>query len=519
MLAYKYLKTVYLLFLIITVPMIYTAEQLRGISIFSPRAQNDNAARDISGWHPYIHRYDATKNYKAFSLTSSYNQSLRPERMALTLFNSDTYTITGSQTKGREDTQELLADYFGLSPLFESNAFFKPYIYNLTLDGALYIGFDSWVKGLYTQFRTLGVWTQWNLNLSESIVNSPSESSFEKGYMAPTSVPVVYNSYTSAMQQSQPYGEVLPLKYGKISGAQSKSGFASLEWIFGYDFVNKETAHCGLNLRVTAPTGSRTKGKYFFEPRVGNGKLWEVGIGLTSHARVWEKDFDQELGFFVDLNVTHFCKGTERRSFDFLDNGFYSRYILLKEFDENGMFNNTVLPAINVTTLKCDVSVDLQFDGVLMFGYTHKNFICDIGYNAWIRTRERVHIKESIPANRYAFKGVQFVANPITGFPLNTTESTATIFETQPIIPDAMPIFISTSKLNARSAASPLLLTNKFFIHLAHTFTPQDHNRYAPFLGVGAEIEFEGINNHNAVQPDNTTMGQASIWLKGGIAY
>src|SRR5581483_10178240 len=342
------------LFYILLVTSLFThinaAEQLRGISIFSPRAQNDNAARDIAGWHPYIHRYDAQKNYKAFSLTSSYNQSLRPEKMSLVLFNNDTYTLTGSQVDGRADTQELLADYFGLSPAFAADAFFKPLIRNLTIDGALYVGFDSWVPRLYMQLRTLGVWTQWDLKLSEGILDTGEGVEFPAGYMATTAISAPYDSYTEAMTGTRAYGEVEKLKYGKIKGAQSKSGFASLEWILGYDFLSKETAHCGLNLRVTAPTGSRTKGKYFFEPRVGNGKLWEVGLGLTSHVRIWEKDAEQELGFFFDVNFTHFCKGTERRSFDFTKNGFYSRYILLKQFDQDGMFISKILPAINVTT-------------------------------------------------------------------------------------------------------------------------------------------------------------------------
>jgi len=510
----------FLLFLSLIISSTATAsEQLRGISIFSPRAQNDNAARDISGWHPYIHRYDAQKNYKAFSITPIFNQSLRPEKMSLALFNSDTYTLTGSQVPGRADTQELLADYFGLSPAFSADAFFKPLIRNLMIDGALYVGFDSWVKGLYMQFRTLGVWTQWDLHLSEGILTTGEDVPYPAGYMDVNAVNAPYLSYVEAMAGTRNFGEVERLKYGKIAKAQTKTGFASLEWIFGYDFVSKETAHCGLNFRVTAPTGSRTKGKYFFEPRVGNGKLWEVGFGFTSHARIWEKDADQELSFFFDVNFVRFCKGTERRSFDFTKNGFYSRYILLKEFNQEGMFTSKMLPAINVTTLKCKVSVDIQMDAVLMFGYTYNDFIFDLGYNGWIRSREHVHIAQRIPANRYGLKGVQYAASPITGLPLNTTESTATIFETQPIIPDDTPVFISTSDLNHKSAASPMLLTHKFFVHFAHTFCNDDRYVRSPFLGIGAEIEFEGINRGNAVQPDRTTMGQASVWLKGGISY
>ncbi len=505
--------------LLIPITTIIPSEQLRGISYFSPRSQNDNAARDIAGWHPYIHRYDADENYKAFSITPIFNQSLRPEKMSLALFNSDTYMLTGSQIEDRADTQELLADYFGLSPDFAANAFFKPLIRNLMLDGALYVGFDSWVKGLYMQFRTLIVWTQWDLHLTESLLSTGEDVPYPAGYMDVNSIFAPYNSYVEAMTGTRNFGQVERLKYGKIAGAQTKTGFASLEWIFGYDFVRRETSHFGLNFRVTAPTGSRTKGKYFFEPRVGNGKLWEIGLGLTSHVRIWEKDADQELGIFIDVNFTHFCKGTERRSFDFSENGFFSRYILLKQFDQDGQFTGTMLPAINVTTLKCKVSVDIQVDGVFMFGYTYNDFIFDIGYNGWIRSREKVSIKQRIAPDRYGLKGVQFAANPITGQLLNTTESTATIFETGPIIPDETPVFITTADLNPKSAASPLLLTHKFFVHIAHTFMNHPHAPISPFLGIGAEIEFEGINRGNVTQPDRTTMGQASLWLKGGISF
>jgi hypothetical protein len=440
--------------------------------------------------------------------------------MSLVFFNNDTYTVTGSQVPGRGDTQELLGDYFGLSPLYSGNEFFKPLIRNLIFDGALYIGFDRWVHGLYMQLRAPLVWTQWNLKLSEAINADGVGTPYPTGYMGKTAVNPPYESYTQAMQGTQSFGQVEKLQFGKIQGAQSKSGVAALEWIFGYDFISRETAHFGMNFRVSAPTGSRTKGKFFFEPRVGNGKLWQVGVGFTSHVRIWEKFGDQELGFFVDVNLTRLCKGVQHRSFDFTNNGFFSRYLLLKEFDENEMFTGIMKPAINVTTLKCHVHNDIQVDAVLMFGYNYNDFIFDIGYNGWIRSREKVSIHECIPANKYGIKGVTYAANPITQMLLNTTESTATIFETGTILfDDPSPVFISTADLNPKSAASPLLLTHKFFVHFGHTFSYTKKSPIDPFLGIGAEIEFEGINTRNAVQPDRTTMGQASIWFKGGISY
>ena len=504
----------------LTSSFLYSSEELRGISNFSPRSQDINAARDIVGWHPFIHRYDAEKNYSVLGFTPMYNQSLRPERISLALFNSDTFSLSGSQIPGRADTQELLADYFGLSPAFASDAFFKPLIRNLECDMALYIGLDTWVKGLYVQFRGPGVWTQWNLKLAESNLEQGENTPFPAGYMAANAVTPAYNSFTQAMKGFYPFGEVEKLKYGKICGAQTLSGLAALETVVGYDFIRRASSHVGFNFRASAPTGSRPKGEFFFEPRVGCGKHWQIGVGFTGHTRLWEKDGEQELSMFVDANFTNMLKARQRRSFDLCKNGFFSRYILVKEFDQNGMFTEKMLPAINITTLECDVRKSIQVDMVFMFGYKYNNFTFDIGYNGWIRSREKISLRECIPAHKYGLKGVQYAINTITNKPDNTTESTATIFETQPIVSDGLfPVFISTSDLNVKSAASPLILTQKLFWHIANSWPECSNHNAEPFLGIGAEIEFEGINTRNSYQPANTTMGQASVWFKGGVSF
>ena len=500
------------------VPEFNAVNQLRSISNFSPRSQDINAARDVVGWHPFIHRYDTNKNYSALAFTPQYNQSLRPKNISLALFNSDTFSLTGSGIPGREDTQELLADYFGLSPEFASNAFFKPLIQNLECDMAVYIGLNKWLPGLYMQFRGPGVWTKWNLKLSEENIDE-SSSPFPAGYMAADAVTPPYNSYTQAMRGTYPFGEVERLKYGKICGAQTLSGLAALEMVLGYDFIHRTTSHAGINFRASAPTGSRPKGEYLIEPRVGCGKHWQIGVGFTGHHQLWERDDEQNLIIWVDANFTNMLKAKQHRSFDFCRNGFFSRYILLKEFDEDGVFAQKMLPAINVTTLECAVRVSIQVDMVFMFAYTYKNFLFDIGYNGWIRSREKISLRQMIAPNRYGLKGVQYAVNPITGLPDNTTESSATIFETQQIVPDGLiPVFINTKDLNVKSAASPLLVTQKLFWNFSYSW-PDCCDHATPFFGAGAEIEFEGINSRNSYQPADTTMGQASFWLKGGAAF
>jgi hypothetical protein len=384
---------------------------------------------------------------------------------------------------------------------------------------ALYIGFDRWVKGLYLQLRGPAVWTQWNLKLLEENIEEGSNTPFPAGYMAADAVQPPYTSFTQAMKGCFPFGEVERLKYGKINEAQTLKGLAALEIVFGYDFIRKETSHVGFNFRASAPTGSRPKGEFFFEPRVGCGKNWQVGVGFTGHTRLWEKDGEQELAMYVDCNFITLVKARQRRSFDFKENGFFSRYILAKEFDQDGEFTKVIVPAINFTTLECNVHNSIMVDMVFMFGYTYNNFLFDIGYNGWIRSREKISLRQCIPKNKYGLKGVQFAVNTITGQPDDTTESTATIFETGPIIPDELPVFVNTSDIDVDSAASPLILTQKLFWHFAYKWPNKENHEYVPFLGIGAEIEFEGINDGNAYQPANTTMGQASVWLKGGFSF
>lgn len=498
-------------------------EYLAGVSTFTPRSQDINAARDIVGWHPLIHVPNKATTYVTAALTPLYNQSLRPREISLALFNTETLTISGSLVPGREPL-DLLADYFGLSPAFSSEISIKPLIQNALCDIGFYAGFDTWVPGLNFQLHAPVLLTKWNLELEEQVVTTGQNRPFPAGYMATNAVQAPVDSFVNAIKGNFAYGNVEALNKGIIHGSRKKAGCAAIDVAFGYDFVLKDVGHAGLNLRATIPTGSRTDGIYFFEPRVGFGKNWQLGVGFTGQILAWEKDTEQQLYFFLDLNLTHYFKARQRRSFDFKENGFLSRYILLKEFDTTGNFDGTVLPAINATTLTCDVHVNIQVDYILMFGYSYNDFLFDIGYNGWIRSKERIDLQQHIPNNRYGIKGIQNVVDPATGLLSNLTQSHATI-HAQSLLQQAVvadnpsPVFISTADINLSSAATPLVLTHKFFVHLSNSWPDCRRHPITPFVGLGAEIEFEGFNVHNAPHPDRPNMGQASIWIKGGFYY
>lgn len=497
-------------------------EILQGVSFFSPRSQSVNAARYEVGIHPFIHRYEQGSWYATLSFTPEYSRSFHPDHIADALFGTDVLFISGSQTDRGDN--DILADYFGLSTTFASTVFLTPHIENFIGTFSLYLGFDGWAPGLYFFAHAPAVWAKWDFKMDETVFDTGADTPYPALYMDVDSVQAPYTSFVDALKGNKTFGQMTTLPTaGKVCGPQTKGGLSDLLLILGYDIVSRPGGYAGFNLRVAAPTGNRSDGTFFFEPIIGNGKHWEIGAGFAGRVLVWEADGQQELSLFTELNFTHLLRATQRRSFDLCPNGFGSRFILLKQFDSDGNYNNNLVPGINVTTLCCDVRVDLQFEFLLMLGYSYNGFVADLGYNGWIRSKERITLKEKIPARTYALKGIQNVAT-IVGQPSLITQSTATVhgnnYADMALVADPdSPRFISTANIDPRSAASPMVLTHKIFAHINYGFEQTPADWCIPFLGLGTSIEFEGINTANTVKPNRNTLSQWAIWAKAGVAF
>jgi len=143
----------------------------------------------------------------------------------------------------------------------------------------------------------------------------------------------------------------------------------------------------------------------------------------------------------------HLFKAEQIRSFDFVTNGFASRYMLLEELvspEVGGLFvqeeqavlqyNRTLTPAINKTSLKTKVSVGVQADVVLKLSYQTGGLGVDVGYNFWARSKEKMRLLEQFESSRWAIKGdAQVYGDDFTALdttsiiPVNATQSKATI--------------------------------------------------------------------------------------------
>jgi hypothetical protein len=232
-------------------------------------------------------------------------------------------------------------------------------------------------------------------------------------------------------------------------------------------------SHLGILLKVVAPTGNKPKGRYIFEPIVGNRGHWELGVGVSTHMTLWSNIHDEysRLCLFFEGNVVHMFANDQIRSFDFKDNGFLSRYLLLKRFEstqlnaggdslftqdyiqnrisrENGLSTTResgfLTNAINFATRNAEVSIAGKGEAVAMLSYITNGFGWDVGYNIYGRSEEKVCIKTSCPCGIdtefLGFKGTEGVGyfdydvnnGTVSGVEssrfLNSTQSQSTIF-------------------------------------------------------------------------------------------
>jgi len=319
-----------------------------------------------------------------------------------------------------------------------------------------------------------------------------------------------------------------------------------------------------------------------FSPVIGNGGHFELGAGLTSSAQLWTSD-DEERSCYVylDANLAHLFKRKMYRTFE-LKNKPNSRYMLVQEMkspsenlfvgtESEYQYNGILKPLANITTCCTDVSVALQGELTVKFAFNNGNWSCDLGYNLWGRTGEKVCKGCSIPEKQYALKGDAWIYawqrnDRSKRSALGATESQADIHSgtntpiTSPYVPystyninkrkninidspdradvslfdillipqyapnDTTPYtvnstdngghkFLSCDSLN--TCKTPAALSHKVFAHISYAWAEdKDEDEWIPFLGLGGEAEFSG-----KTKGQYSALYQWGVWVKGGMAF
>jgi len=445
---------------------------------FSIRSQSVDSARELVGWTHFVNLTDKDCNYGVFSITPEYTRSFNSTNIAECLFGPDLVEcreihISGSRVAGRNSTTDWLADYFGLPTDYQSTLSVRPMIENFLVDFNFYIGLESLLDGLYFRVHAPIVHTRWRLNLHETVV-ATGTSGYAIGYFAPFAVPrsqlvTTFSDYAcdgdtpllanTTLTGVTPGPVFQPLKYGKWNcNKLTQTKLSDIIWALGWNFCENCDYHVGLNARGAIPTGTRPDGEYFFEPVVGNGHHWELGVGFTGHYTFWRDCSEQRsMGVYLDANFTHLFATRQTRSFD-LANKPNSRYALAQKIAEPAVnlfaanaigvqieqtvqFKDIYTSVVNLTTLQMDVSATLQADITALYNYHNDcGFEWDLGYNFWTRTCEKINFNNARcfepdlsmwalkgDAHVYGFANAGGIVPVDTPIALAGTESLATI--------------------------------------------------------------------------------------------
>jgi len=287
--------------------------------------------------------------------------------------------------------------------------------------------------------------------------------------------------------------------YGKLSPfALKRSGVDDIQLKLGTNYYRNDNRNrFGLYLVATIPTGNTPRARFLFEPLVGT-KHGAFGFGIMG-------DYTSCLGECGQWSILYDCKyrylfaGRELRSFDLLENGDWSRYMLLV----NAAATSVSFPAINSCTLAARVTPGSQVEYWLAFHYAYCQWNIELGYNLWWRARDHITLLGSFPPDT----GIYDLAGAVMGTPISA--STANISESA-IGPNKAPsdgVFTPSQDLNTVSAAQLSALTNS--IYLAFSYNDITDDGHPWLIGIGGGYEFV----------DRNSLAQGSIWGKLGIMF
>lgn len=452
---------------------------------FVPRSQGRDKVVQMVGSVGHTNLYDMESWYGTMSATIEYNKNTRSKKIADCLFGNKlvsttattssscssskscndscdrTLLIQGCNVSGTRNPNALAAGNFFLPEDFSSEVRFDPSIRNVNVNLDFYIGLDEWLCGSYFRIHGPITNTRWDLDLCESV--KAEGTAVAAGVLAPSAVTrdQLYKDFAEYAGGNRDLGSPVdsvkfnPLRAGRMRSCdESKTGFADLRFEFGWNFLQCEDYHLGLNLQAAAPTGTKKRSCFLFDTLIGNDKA-ELGGGLTAHYVFWRsEDEGCSFGFYFDASVTHLFESTENRVFD-LKGKPLSRYMMASKFktpvvDLQGTSNNPTsqfageyAPVANLTARDVDVSIGAQGDVVAMFNYSWCGWSFDLGYNFWGRSCEK--IKEDCDcttdllktekwalrgnAQMYGFEGSSATNNPgaTPAIPLSASQSSANI--------------------------------------------------------------------------------------------
>lgn len=350
------------------------------------------------------------------------------------------------------------------------------------------------VKGLYLKATVPVVHVENNVELKVTSPVAAAQTALQN-YLQGKATGVTGNAAGGKNLQAA-------LDHMKMDGKNDSTGVADIDVVLGYNFMNKDCHHVGINIGFTIPTGDEADSVHAFEAIVGNGNHWAFGAGLDAMFRAWG-DEDHNVKVTAALNYRYAFKESEKRTLGLKDvTGLaagsvdWGHYVLLGQVGKAK--NAGLTPAANVATFNVDVTPGSQLDGVIALAYNNGGLCVDFGYNLFWKDDEEVKLKAA------DITAIDTAASAYGIVPRNFQTDAAGVFAATDFLGG---VALTSKNIDTHAAQTGSQVTHKIFAALGYMFTEWE----CPLmLGAGGGYEFRGSND---------ALEKWELWLKLGIGF
>ena len=488
---------------------------------------------DVFGWNNQINLFNNEECKAVIKIQTEGGTSFSNTKLAQYFTSNGTNTMIFGPSY--DATTEQFTDVSGinflLSESFQSTVVFSPSLTTWVTDIAAFVDLSNWVENLHIRAHLPIQYLKQTLKLTETITANGS-TTYTAGDLSNVTPAVAYTSVKEAFASGKTAGDVLQAwNYGTISGSQDSTEVTDITLSVGYNFINKEHSHLGLEVGGTFGAGRKSTAKYVFEPTFGNlGRSGVFGV-FDSHTVLWDGEDQHQFAAWVNAKVGYIFSGDQIRSYDLTDFGVWSRYMLVKKFSSVGTSGNTVFAGvdnmINVGTLQAKIGNYVTFDMSLLFDWQYDNFDFQIGWELGGHSAEKHKVFiDTIPANTYIIHVPGVAGAAIDEAIGNADAQTANGAELLPgnfnvngditVTPTLQEltqatqttVALSNAALNTDSALAGTAISNA--VVMGFNYTWRDHD-FVPSIGIYGKGEFDGYHHNTA---DLFTVG-----LQGNVTF
>jgi len=189
------------------------------------------------------------------------------------------------------------------------------------------------------------------------------------------------------------------MTYGRIDSAHDDmkaTRIADLTLKVGYEpaMFNRNDMYMSPYLGVILPTGNKAQAKHVFEAIAGNGGHFGLMSGTHGEFALCNMK-SGKLWASYRIESQYLFQNTQKRTFDLINNGPWSRYLLMYDDETQRVVNSAASVNYGTNIMTQDVNVTPGYFGNIDMSL---NYVCDkwnaaLGYTVHARQGEEVKLK------------------------------------------------------------------------------------------------------------------------------